>query len=60
MIERFTQGEAQARKLLIDGEPIGRIGQPNEVAQAVLWLCSAQSTFVTGQSLAVDGGWTAR
>lgn len=60
MIERFTHGEAQAQKALIDGEPVGRLGEPEEVAAAVLWLCSTQSSFVTGQALAVDGGWVAR
>jgi NAD(P)-dependent dehydrogenase (short-subunit alcohol dehydrogenase family) len=40
--------------------PIGRAGQPEEIAEAVLWLCSDKASFVTGQSLAVDGGWTAK
>ena len=60
MIERFTHGEAQLRNQLIGGEPVGRIGQPVEVAAAVLWLCSDQSSFVTGHSLVVDGGWVAQ
>lgn len=60
MIERFTHGEAQLRKHLVNGEPVGRIGQPEEIAAAALWLCSDQSLFVTGHSLVIDGGWTAQ
>jgi NAD(P)-dependent dehydrogenase (short-subunit alcohol dehydrogenase family) len=60
MIERFTHGEAQIQKQLIAGEPVGRIGKPEEIAEAVLWLCSDASSFVTGQAIAVDGGWVAQ
>jgi len=60
MIDRFVHGEAQALKVLSSGEPIGRVGQPDEIAQSVLWLCSDSSSFVTGHSLAVDGGWVAQ
>ena len=41
-------------------EPLGRIGQPEEVADAVLWLCSSKASFVTGHIMAVDGGILAR
>lgn len=60
MIERFVHGEAQVRKQLVEGEPIGRVGNPEEIAAAALWLCSDSSSFVTGHSLAVDGGWLAQ
>lgn len=60
MIERFTHGEAQIQQQLVAGEPVGRIGSPEEVANAVLWLCSDQASFITGHPLAVDGGWVAQ
>ncbi|MCN9242386.1 SDR family oxidoreductase [Streptomyces sp. RY43-2] len=39
-------------------QPIGRLAAPREVAEAAVWLCADASSFVTGQALAVDGGWT--
>jgi NAD(P)-dependent dehydrogenase (short-subunit alcohol dehydrogenase family) len=60
MIDRYVAGDPKAREALIASEPIGRIGTPQEIASAVLWLCSPGASFTTGQSLAVDGGWVAR
>jgi NAD(P)-dependent dehydrogenase (short-subunit alcohol dehydrogenase family) len=60
MIDRFIHGEAQIQKQLVDGEPIGRVGQPDEIAQAALWLCSDAASFVTGHPMVVDGGWVAQ
>ena len=60
MIERFTGGSKDAEAELVSGEPMGRMGTPEEIASAVLWLCSDGAGFVTGHSLAVDGGWVAR
>jgi NAD(P)-dependent dehydrogenase (short-subunit alcohol dehydrogenase family) len=45
---------------LIAMEPVGRIGEPEEVAGAVVWLCSDAASFVTGHAMTVDGGLTAR
>lgn len=60
MIDRFTHGDANAEKQLTAGEPVGRVGRPEEIAAAALWLSSDQSSFVTGHSLVVDGGWVAQ
>lgn len=60
MIERFTHGDAGIQQQLAAGEPIGRVGKPEEVAGAVLWLSSRDSSFVTGQAIAIDGGWVAQ
>jgi NAD(P)-dependent dehydrogenase (short-subunit alcohol dehydrogenase family) len=58
MIERFTGGTAQRRAAMIAAEPIGRLGRPEEIAAAVLWMCSAAASFMTGHALVVDGGQT--
>ena len=50
----------ERRKQLIAREPMGRIGSPEEVAQAVMWLCSDAAAFVTGHTMAVDGGYVAQ
>lgn len=60
MIDRFVHGEAQIQKQLMEGEPVGRIGQPEEIASAVMWLCSDKASFVTGHPLVIDGGWIAQ
>jgi NAD(P)-dependent dehydrogenase (short-subunit alcohol dehydrogenase family) len=45
---------------LLEESPIGRFGRPTEIASAVVSLCDESSSFLTGQAIAVDGGWTAR
>lgn len=59
MIDRVTGNDKEVEKKYIAMEPIGRMGQPEEVAAAVVWLCSDAASFVTGHAMAVDGGFTA-
>lgn len=58
MITRFTKGAADLQRSLEEGAPMKRVGQPDEIASGVAWLMSPGSTFMTGQSLVIDGGWT--
>ena len=60
MIDRFTGQQAEVEAALLATEPVGRLGRPEEIADAVVWLCSARASFVTGQAIAVDGGFVAR
>jgi NAD(P)-dependent dehydrogenase (short-subunit alcohol dehydrogenase family) len=60
MIDRFTQGDAAAAQQLASGAPIGRMGKPEEIADAVLWLCNPNAAFVIGTEIIVDGGWCSK
>jgi NAD(P)-dependent dehydrogenase (short-subunit alcohol dehydrogenase family) len=52
-------GAPQAHKYVLSCHPIGRFARPSEIAEAVLWLCSDRASFMTGQSLVLDGGFLA-
>jgi NAD(P)-dependent dehydrogenase (short-subunit alcohol dehydrogenase family) len=53
-------GQADALKAMLKDVPIGRVGRPQEIADAVLWLCSPAASLVVGHALVVDGGYTIR
>lgn len=59
MIDRVTGKDKEVEKQYISMEPVGRMGQPYEVADAVVFLCSDAASFITGHALPVDGGWLA-
>jgi len=60
MIDRLTGKNKEAEKQFENMEPIGRMGKPEEVAEVVVFLCSDSASFVTGNAMAVDGGWIAQ
>ena len=51
--------DPERRKLLDSMTPVGRMGKPEEIAGAVVWLCSDAASFVTGHPMVIDGGATA-
>jgi NAD(P)-dependent dehydrogenase (short-subunit alcohol dehydrogenase family) len=59
MLARVLEREGTTEKKLKAAHPIGRFAEVGEIADAALWLCSEQSSFVTGHQLVVDGGLTA-
>ena len=58
MMDRFTGGTPDGRAKVIAEEPVGRMGQPEEIAAAVVWLCSDAAAFVIGHAMVIDGGQT--
>jgi NAD(P)-dependent dehydrogenase (short-subunit alcohol dehydrogenase family) len=58
MMDRVTGDTPEGRQQVISQEPIGRMGKPEEIAAAVLWLCSDAASFVVGHGMVVDGGQT--
>ena len=60
MIDRLTGKKKESVEQFTDLEPVGRFGLPEEIANAVLWLCSDEASFVTGIAMPVDGGFVAQ
>lgn len=59
MMDRFTGDTKEGRERVIAQEPVGRMGRPEEIASAVLWMCSDDAGFLVGHALVMDGGQTA-
>src|ERR1700704_504658 len=58
--QMVAAGQGDALKAMEKSVPMGRVGRPEEIANAVLWLCSDAASYVTGQSISVDGGFVMR
>jgi len=59
MMDRFSGGTPEGRERVIAQEPVGRMGTPEEIGAAVVWLCSDAAGFVTWHAMVIDGGQTA-
>ena len=60
LARNFAGNEDEVRQQLHARQPIGRMGRPDEIAHAALYLASEEAAFVTGSTLVIDGGWTAK
>jgi NAD(P)-dependent dehydrogenase (short-subunit alcohol dehydrogenase family) len=60
MIDRLTGKTKEAIEQFTGLEPMGRFGLPEEIANAVVWMCSDEASFVTGHAMTVDGGFVAQ
>jgi NAD(P)-dependent dehydrogenase (short-subunit alcohol dehydrogenase family) len=60
LVDKIIAKQPEIVDAITEREPIGRMGQPDEIAGAVVWLCSAEASFVIGAVLAVDGGFVAQ
>jgi len=60
LARNFAGREDEMRQQLHERQPVGRMGRPDEIAYAALYLASDEAAFVTGSTLVIDGGWTAK
>src|SRR4051794_6204933 len=60
LIEEALTSHPEMEAQIVARHPVGRMGQPEEIAEAVVWLCSDAASFVTGYTMTVDGGYVAQ
>jgi NAD(P)-dependent dehydrogenase (short-subunit alcohol dehydrogenase family) len=59
MLECFSEASETVDQAIV-ATPIGRLGEPEEIGDVVVWLCSEDAPFVTGESMVVDGGYVSQ
>jgi NAD(P)-dependent dehydrogenase (short-subunit alcohol dehydrogenase family) len=60
MVDAALEGSDELQSAITAMHPVGRMGEPEEIAGGVLWLCSDAASFMTGQPLVIDGGYLAQ
>jgi NAD(P)-dependent dehydrogenase (short-subunit alcohol dehydrogenase family) len=60
LLEEALTGNPEMEAQIVARHPVGRMGRPEEIAEAVVWLCSDAASFVTGHTMTVDGGYVAQ
>jgi NAD(P)-dependent dehydrogenase (short-subunit alcohol dehydrogenase family) len=58
-VQRAAEDDPDSTEQFVQMQPLGRIGTPEEIANAILWLCPDEATFVTGTAYPIDGGYVA-
>jgi NAD(P)-dependent dehydrogenase (short-subunit alcohol dehydrogenase family) len=60
MVERASTANPELIEEVSEATPMGRIGDPEEIGDAAVWLCSADASFVTGETMVIDGGYVSQ
>jgi NAD(P)-dependent dehydrogenase (short-subunit alcohol dehydrogenase family) len=59
LVKGYVESDAERRQRILSRIPLGRVGQPEEIGGALVFLASDASRYITGATIAIDGGWTA-
>jgi NAD(P)-dependent dehydrogenase (short-subunit alcohol dehydrogenase family) len=60
LIAQTLSSHPEMEAEIVSRHPVGRMGEPEEIAEAVVWMCSDAASFVTGHAMTVDGGYVAQ